>query len=348
MPIQFNLNAVPLGSAYAPQFIDPSNPGSNFAGTVTASNPGPLPGSNAADPSIMRPYPGYNSLTMNENSGNAHYNSLQVTLMKRLSHGISFQSSYTLARTAGNLENQGLFRQNWQKYTGYVLSNEREHVFNASYAYEIPKFSEILRFRNGFGRRLLDDWRFAGVFTAFSGAAYSPSFTIQQAKSTTNVNLGNLFLGTGDLTPRLLVTGSPNSASSPLYFDASGLGLPALASDGTGPRNFLHGLGSFANDMSLIKTIRVKERYGFELRINAFNPFNQVRRLNINSSIQYKANGPNYSDGFTVINTGAQLAANQVAAGKPPFQGYINGEGLASLTTVQPMRIVELGLRFRF
>ena len=87
----------------------------------------------------MRPYPGYNSLTMNENSGNAHYNSLQVTLAKRLSHGLSFAAAYTLAKTAGNLENQGLFSQNWQKYTGYVLSNDREHVFNISYTYDMPK-----------------------------------------------------------------------------------------------------------------------------------------------------------------------------------------------------------------
>jgi hypothetical protein len=79
-----------------------------------------------------------------------------------------------------------------------------------------------------------------------------------------------------------------------------------------------------------------------------FNPFNQVRRLSTNSTIQYKANGPTYASGFTIINTGAQLAANQVAAGKPPFQGYINGEGLVSLTNTQPMRIIELGLRFRF
>ncbi|HLK67449.1 MAG TPA: carboxypeptidase regulatory-like domain-containing protein [Bryobacteraceae bacterium] len=347
-PIQFNLNAVPLGAAYNSRYIDPSNPGSNFAGTVSASNPNPLPGSNAADPSIMRPYPGYNSLTMNENSGNAHYNSMQVTVGKRLSHGLSFQAAYTLAKTAGNLENQGLFSSNWQQYTGYVLANDRRHVFNASYSYDVPKFSHILHFDNGFGRRVLDDWRFAGVFTAFSGAPYSPSFSIQQATSTTSVSLGNIFLGTPDLTPRLQVTGSPNNASAPLYFDATGLGLPGLATTGVGPRNFLNGLGSFTNDMSLIKTIRVKEKYGFELRINAFNPFNQVRRINTNTSIQYKANGPNFSDGFTIINTGAQLAANQVAAGKPAFQGYINGEGLVSLTNVQPMRIVELGLRFRF
>jgi hypothetical protein len=347
-PIQFNLNAVPLGSAYQSRYADPSNPGSNFAGTVNASNPGPLPGSNAADPSVMRPYPGYNSLTMNENSGNAHYNSLQVSLGKRMTHGLSFQVAYTLAKTAGNLENQGLFSSNWQQYTGYVLSNDRLQVLTTNYSYEIPKLSRALHWSNGFSRRVLDDWRFTGVFTAFSGAPYSPSFSIQQSKSTSSVTLGNIFLGTNDLTPRLQVSGNPASASSPQSFDTAGLSLPALSGTGTGPRNFLWGPGSFTNDMSIVKTIRITEGRAIELRVNAFNPFNNVRRINVNSSIQYKANGTNFSDGFTVINTPAQLAANQVAAGKPAFQGWINGEGLVSLTTVQPMRIVELGLRFRF
>jgi hypothetical protein len=347
-PLQFNLNAVPLGTAYQSRYIDPSNPGSNFAGTVNASNPGPLPGSNAADPSVMRPYPGYNSITMNENSGNAHYNSLQVTLGKRMTHGLSFQAAYTLAKTAGSLENTGLFSSNWQQYTGYVLSNDRRHVFNASYSYEIPKLSQVMHWQNGFSRRVLDGWRFTGVFTAFSGAPYSPSFSIQQSKSTSSVTLGNIFVGTNDLTPRLQVSGDASSSGSPLYFNTSALALPTLGSTGTGPRNFLWGPGSFTNDMSLVKTIRITESRGFELRINAFNPFNQVRRLNVNSSIQYKANGTNFSDGFTVINTPDQLAANQVAAGKPAFQGYINGEGIVSLTNVQPMRIIELGLRFRF
>jgi hypothetical protein len=233
-------------------------------------------------------------------------------------------------------------------YTGYTLSNDRKNVLTASYSYDIPKVSKAIHFDNGFGQRVLDNWRFAGVYTYFSGAPYSPSFSIQQSTSTTTVSLGNIFLGTGDLTPRLLATGSLNNASSPSYFDATALGLPALGSTGTGPRNFLKGLGSFTNDMSLIKMIKVTENHGIELRINAFNPFNNVRRINTNSTIQYKANGPSYSNGFTIINTPAALAAVQVAAGKPAFQGYINGEGLVSLTNVQPMRIVELGLRFRF
>ena len=109
-PIQFNLNAVPLGTAFLPQFVTPGNAGYNFFGPVTASNPGALPGSNAEDPSVMRPYPGFNSLTMNENGANVHYNSMQVTLAKRFGHGLSFQAAYTLAKTAGQIENLGLYQ----------------------------------------------------------------------------------------------------------------------------------------------------------------------------------------------------------------------------------------------
>src|SRR5262249_18485065 len=156
----------------------------------------------------------------------------------------------TLAKTAGNLENLGLYNQNWKNYTGYILANDRKHVFNFNYTYDLPKFARAMHFNNGFGRRVFDDWRFVGVFTAFSGAPYSPSFSIQQSKSTTNVNLGNTFLGTGDLTPRLQSTGSVNTVGGGTYFDASALGIPGLGTDGTGPRNFLNGLGGFTNDMS--------------------------------------------------------------------------------------------------
>ncbi len=104
-------------------------------------------------------------------------------MCKRISHGLSFQASYTLAKTLGNLENTGLFRENWQAYTGYILANEHEQVFNISYRTKYRKYRAAMHMDNGFGRRVFDDWRLAGVFTAFSGAPYSPSFSIQQANS---------------------------------------------------------------------------------------------------------------------------------------------------------------------
>ena len=113
----------------------------------------------------------------------------------------------------------------------------------------------------------------------------------------------------------------------------------------------MHGLGSFTNDVSVVKMIRITEKHAVELRGTAFNLFNSVRRINTLSSIRYKANGANYGSGFTIINTPAQLAATQAAKSSDPlaiFNAYRTGVGAIDLTNVQPMRILEVGLKFRF
>jgi Carboxypeptidase regulatory-like domain len=353
-PVQFNLDAVPLGTAFDPRFVTPGNAGYNFFGPVTASNPGALPGSNAQDPSVMRPYPGYSSLTVNQNAANVHYNALQATLGKRFGHGLSFSSAYTYARTSGQIENLGLLSHNWKQYTGYTLNNDRSHVFTVNYTYDVPKFAHVIHFNNVVGREIFDGWRLAHILTYFSGAPYSPSFSVQQSNTTTTVSLGNVFLGTPDLTPRVVVNGSPNSMANGLTFNPGALGVPAIypSSDGTGPRNFIDGLGSFTNDITVVKMIRITEKHGIELRATAFNLFNSVRRINTLSSIQYKAAGASVASGFNIINSPSQLAAIQ--AGKTPndplsiFNAYRTGVGAIDLTNVQPMRIVELGLKFRF
>jgi hypothetical protein len=352
-PIQFNLNAVPLGTAFQSKYVTPGNAGYNFAGPVTAANPGALPGSNAEDASVMRPYPGFNSLTMNENGANVHYNSLQMALAKRFGHGLSFQTVYTYGRTVGEIENLGLFSHNWKDYTGYVLANDRSHVLTANYTYDVPKFARILHFDNAFGREVFDGWRLSHVLTFFSGAPYSPSFSVQEANNTTTVSLGNVFLGTPDLTPRPAITGSVNSAPANLTFNPGALGVPALypAADGTGQRNFINGKGSFTNDLSVVKTIRITEKHGIELRASAFNLFNSVRRINTLSSIQFKANGATAAAGFSIINSPDQLAALQSAKTSDPvsiFNAYRTGAGYIDLTNVQPMRLMEIGLKFRF
>jgi hypothetical protein len=354
-PVQFNLNAVPLGAAFLPQYVTPGNAGYNFFGPVTASNPGALPGSNAEDPSVMRPYPGYNSLTMNENGANVHYDSLQATLAKRFGHGLSFQAAYTLAKTAGQIENLGLFSHNWQQYTGYQLANDRSQVLSINYTYDIPKLSRVLRMDNMLGREVFDGWRLAHLITFFSGSPYSPSFSVQESNTTTSVSLGNVFLGTPDLTPRLTTSGNVNTPGSngSNYFNPANLAVPGIypSADGTGPRNFINGLGSAANDISLAKSIHITEKHAIELRATAYNAFNQVRRLGTNSSIQYKANGATLASGFSIINTPAQLAATQAAKSSDPvaiFNSYRTGVGYSDLLTVQPMRVIEIGLKYRF
>jgi hypothetical protein len=89
-PVSFDLNAVPVGTAWQSQYVDPRSAGYNFAGAISASNPGPpLPGSNAVDSVAMRPFRGLAALTMQPNVGTNRYDSWQTSVNKRFGHGLT-------------------------------------------------------------------------------------------------------------------------------------------------------------------------------------------------------------------------------------------------------------------
>jgi hypothetical protein len=362
-PVQFDLNAVAPGTAFDPKYIASNNAGFNFNGPVTASNPGALPGSRAMDANVMRPYRGFGALNMTSNIAKVDYNALQVSVSKRLSHSLAIDASYTLGKTEGQIDNVPSYKGNWEAYTGYTLNNDRRHVASISYIYELPNVAGAIHFDNPVGRAVLNDWKFAHLLTMFSGAKYSPSFAIQQTNQTSNMSASNLalvLLGTPDLTPRVVVNGNPNGASGDLahQFDPNALSVPGIfpANDGTGPRNFLRGRGSFSNDISITKQFALAGRSRLEIRANVYNVFNNPRWLNVNNSITYKARGANYSDGFTVFNTPElnqqRLQASGTTDPTALFNAYRGGVGHVNLTddsgNIQPPRIIEIGLALRF
>ena len=360
-PVDFNLNAIPLGSAFRPEYVDPRVSGANFAGPVSATNPGALPGSNTMDPIVMRPYRGFDQLMMTANIAQVSYDSMQLSLNKRGAR-FNFNASYTLGRAKGDIENApAIYSDNWQDYTGYKLGLDRLQVLNINYILETPAIAQRLGMGNAVGRAIFDDWKIAHLFTMFTGQDYSPSLTLQQARTTTNFNaaqMNQIFLGTPDITPRPILLSDPNDLNrdDEHQFNPAALGLPPIypTSTGTGERNFLRGAPSFGNDLSFVKNFRVQQQRGpsLELRANFYNIFNNVRRTTINSNVTYKAKGASFAEGFDIINTPeANKARSEVAGVTDPLQlynQYRTGVGHMNVTAVAPMRIVEIGLAVRF
>jgi hypothetical protein len=156
-----------------------------------------------------------------------------------------------------------------------------------------------------------------------------------------------------------VATGNTAGFGSSTYFNPAAFTVPGPfpASNGTGALNYLLGPGVWQNDMNLVKTFHITEGKTLEFRVNGYNVFNQVRRAAnpatnaVNTSIQYKAGGATFSQGFTVYNTPDQLAARAMASGNNPltvYNQYRTGVGAPNLTNVEPMRILEVGLKFRF
>ncbi|MBI4877569.1 MAG: carboxypeptidase regulatory-like domain-containing protein [Acidobacteria bacterium] len=354
--IQFNINQVLPGTSWRSEFVDPRLAGNNFAGPVSASNPGPLPGSQAVDSNLMRPFRGFNTLNLITNVGNARYNSLQWSVNKRYGQGLTFQFVHTWAKLVSGTENVGPFYYKWKDYSGFLANEHRVHVVGINYTYDVPKLARRLRMDHGVGRQIFDGWGIAHMMNFYSGRGLSPSFGMQYANNTQGVaNVNSIFTGSPDVGPRIEPTGNPNNgiAARDAAFDVTRFQIPAIPGDGMGSRNYLFSPGTFSNDINISKMFPIREGKGLELRASFFNPFNQVRRQEINTGATYKMRGAKMSDGYYLFNSPQVLVQNLL--GRSPnantaeqYNQYRGGFGHYNMTSVLDMRRVEVGVRFKF
>jgi hypothetical protein len=103
------------------------------------------------------------------NGGYTRYNSVQVDLTKRLSHGLQFQGSYVygVALATNRYSFRTLYRESLDTGNEGLVT----HAFKGNWVYELP-FGEGRRFlsdSNGFVSRLVGGWSFDGVARIQSG-----------------------------------------------------------------------------------------------------------------------------------------------------------------------------------
>jgi hypothetical protein len=103
------------------------------------------------------------------NGGYTKYNSLQLELRKRLSHGLQFNSSYTFGRAYTSARFS--FRTPRKKILDTGTEGGVDHAFKANWVYELP-FGRGRRFGsnvNGFVDRVIGGWSLDGVARIQSG-----------------------------------------------------------------------------------------------------------------------------------------------------------------------------------
>ena len=109
------------------------------------------------------------------------------------------------------------------------------------------------------------------------------------------------FTGTSNWGPKLLCVSDPLSGTSSDPYNRlnpSGFALPPVGSIGLGcSRNNLQGPGLNNWDLSLQKTVQVKERFRVVLRGEAFNVFNHTQFTGINSTLNFSGlTNPTYTN----------------------------------------------------
>lgn len=228
---------------------------------------------------MLQPYPQFSTITeTNIGGGKSWYNSLQVSLNKRLSHGLTFLTNFTWAR---NLDATHLFNPNFDNISQpYVApsGSEQPYLWNIAMSYNIPIFgSSSPRLLSS----LLGGWTIAGNATFQSGGLVgTPSGILwtglDPTKKISGVWTGqtmshwfNNCIATADGTAIFNTSVCPttNPADAPWQLTGSNYYLNNV------PSNFEHLRRQQPpiSNLSLYKSFAIRENLKFGLRLDVYN-----------------------------------------------------------------------------
>ena len=276
-----------------------------------------------------RANPNLSSFNFANPVASALYDALQVNLSHPFSHGVELQAAYTYSKCI-DIDSGGTGVDNGDVFQNpYDPAAERGECgygtpqsFTINFVYELPFH----------GNQLVSGWQLSGLmsgnvgqpFTPLVGwdvAGYNPQGTIQTPERPN--------MAPGFTCNNSLVKGNPND-----WFNVNAFDEPAPGTIGNAPRDCMRGPGVFDTDFSVMKDVRVRERFHVQLRGEFFNLFN-----NVNFQAPYNGAAP-----------GEGAPWNGLFEESSPITGPQVRNGTAGIMTAtsHDSRQIQLGLRFLF
>ena len=251
---------------------------------------------------------------------NSNFNAVQVSVDKKMSHGLSFRASYGWGHSldgSSSFEDlgfsgvRGLDPFNTGANYGDSAFDARQR-FVASYVYQIPT-----RWRSGFAGKVTDGWNVSGITTFQTGfpitvgnsndRSYTcdESFEYYSCWARPNVvsPVATYNIRTQQISNSLNGTRSVVATRDHYYFNPNAFQNETLGTLGNAGRNFSHGPGINNFDFALHKDTRITESTHLELRFEFFNLFNHAQFNGLSSS----SGGPNSNSASS--NFGRDLSA---------------------------------------
>ena len=231
------------------------------------------------------------------NNANNKYNSLQVTVDKRFTGGLSLQSSYTFQH-ANNYDPTYF---NIDPKVNYGASSDyRNHVFIFTEVYQLP-FGRGKKFAGGVGRAadlLIGGWSINSSTNFSSGLPFTPSLSTCGPSSDTGPcrpdKVGSVKNGTRSGDPTVGGYWFENTGGVSLAAagqTAGPWGQPQPDTFGNVGRNNLRGPKLFNTDFSLFKDFSITERAKAQLQFQFFNVFNHVNFALPNGCVDCTSSG---------------------------------------------------------
>jgi hypothetical protein len=258
------LNATTLATVQA-MFPSFHTPFPNFTGTVAQA---------------LKPFPQYGGISDPWlDVGNSTYNSLQIALTQRLSHGLTFMFNYTFSKELDDLV--GVRDPNadfLEKGPGTI---DHPNVAAATFLYQLPfGAGHQLNSGNKALSYVISGWQVSGIFTAANGAPLSITGTCQgggiiDASCYPNYNTGF----SGSVWQNGSIGSNGANVTSTAYLNKTAFVDPANYTWGSIPRAAPLGLFAPHNadlDVSVRREFRIRERVRLAFQADAFNINNAV------------------------------------------------------------------------
>jgi hypothetical protein len=213
------------------------------------------------------------------------YHALQMKFDRRFSGGFAATTAYTFGKGMGfqTSDDGGLAFYINQRRNYARNEYDRTHTFVQSIVYDLPFGKGKRLVPSGVGAAILGGWRVSSFLTLMTGLPlyFNASGTSLRAPFNTQ---------TPDLVAPVKILHGIGPGNP--WFTTASFAAPAGSTFGNVGRNYLSGPGFFNLDAALSKTLQLTERYGLDLRLEAFGATNTPQFF-------FAANGGN-SAGLTL------------------------------------------------
>ena len=222
------------------------------------------------NPVARQPFPYMLPQWFDQSVGNSRYNALQVSVNKRLTHGLTFLLSYTLSHSnddgcvlGGNCNVSNPYNRAFDTQTSDL---NQKNVFSFSFTAQSPFAKNSNKLIAG----LAGGWMLNGILQLHSGNPYTVT------ASTAVLNNGGYNQERADVVSGQSATSSGGNIAE--WFNTAAFAIPAPYTYGNEKPNTLVTDWGRNLDLSLFRQFHVglgEKRY-FEFRAEAFNVFNNV------------------------------------------------------------------------
>jgi Carboxypeptidase regulatory-like domain len=222
--------------------------------------------------------PVFSNIFSEDTIAHSNYNSLQVLLEKRFSHGLQFQGAYTYSKSLDNASSfeSSLNPVNFNATYGPSLYDARHRfVFSYVWALPVPKYE-------GFTGKLVDGWEWSGILTFQTGfpIRITSSDDIEEFSSVDFEAPGEPNLTAPFHTQD--VRANNGYVFNPALFTNATV---APGTIGNAPRSICCTPGINNIDMGLVKDTPLGERVRMEFRAEVYNIANHAQFYDVDGNI---------------------------------------------------------------